>query len=422
MAVSVAQLTQPLVKSTVLADVYTLLGRAFGSPLELDPGSPVAGILDAVVGWAVDDIWNPLVVPALQAPFLDFATGDWLSLIAALVYNRPRILAQSGTQLVTFENRSTGGSVSQAAGTVRIKAVTGNAVGKTFTTTTALAIAAWTGSGAYPTGTATVSADIAGTASNALAADIGTFATGTPLVAGPVGCYVQSVAGSILGTDQETDPDLVVRCRLAVSEASDMGPRAEYQSIALDPVGAFTRRNLIPPTTWGVAQPSISRVTVIEAGSGIVNVYLASPSGGAAGSMSDVNSDVGKAYVAILMFVVPPGITCNVFAAVGHTVNPGSIVITLNAASNITSVSAVATATAGLIAFFENLQIGGSRLTTGGTGYVFEAAVSQACWGPGVVDVSVAGLNDDSPFALAANEVATLGAYTITANVVSQGS
>lgn len=420
MAISLTQLTQPLVKSAVLADVYTLLGRAFGAPLELDPGSPVAGILDAVVGWAVDTIWNPIVVPALQAPFLDYATGNWLSLIADLVYNRPRILAQAGTQTVVFENRSTLASVSAAAGAIRIKATTGTSAGKTFTSTTALTIGVWTGSGAYPTGAAIVEADIAGTVSNAASTDIGLYPT--PLVAGPVGCYVQSVAGAITGTDDETDADLAVRCRLAVSEASDMGPRAEYTSVALDSVGAFTRRGLTPPTSWGTGQPAIARVALIEPGNGIVNVYLASSSGPAGGSMADINSDVGKAFVALTAFVVPPGITMSAFPAVAHSVLVGAVVITVSASSNVTSAEAIATATAGLLNFFATLPIGGTRLDTGGTGYVFEAAVKYACWGPGVVDVLVTGLDDDSLFVLQPNEVATLGAYAISANVVAQGN
>lgn len=423
MAISVAQLTAPLVKSAVLADVYTLLGRVFGAPLELDPGSPVAGILDAVVGWAVDDIYNPAILPALQAPFLDYATGPWLSLIADLVYNRPRILAQAGTQTVTFENRSSSGAVSQAAGTVRIKATTGLAVGKTYTTTTALAIPAWTGSGAYPQATAIVQADIAGTASNAQAGDFGIFPN--HLVMGPVNCYVVSVAGSITGTDEESDPNLVVRCRLAVSEASDMGPRAEYTSIALDPVGAFTRRGLTPPTVWGIGQPAVSRVAVIEQGNANVAVYLASASGATGGSMGDVTSDVGKVGVAILAFVVPPGITCTVHGATAVSVPISAITITVSTASNVTSGEAVATATAGLTAFFANLPIGGSRLVNGAAGYVFAAAVEQACWGPGVVDVMVTGISDSpSPFALLAYDVATFAITPglITANVVSQGN
>lgn len=421
MAVSVEQLTSPLVKSAVLDDVYTLLGSVFGRKLELDPGSPVAGILDSVVGWAVDDIWNPIVVPALRAPFLDFATSQWLSLVADLIYNRPRIDAQPGSQTVTFENRNSGGGVSAAAGTVRIKAVTGDARGRTYTTQTLLTIAAWDGISAYPTGTATVEADIAGTASNALAGDIGTFATGTPLVAGPVLCYVKSAAGSINGTDEEDDPNLILRCRDAVSEVSDMGPRAEYVSIALDPVGAFTRRARTPPASWGTGNPAIARVAVVEPGNAVVNVYLASASGTTPGDMATDGTDVNKAFVALTSFVVPPGITMSAFGAPTFTVAPGAIVITLSAASNVTTVDAEAHADAGLKAFFRTVQIGGARKVQGGQGYLFEAAVENACWGPGVVDVSVAGLDDDTPLAVPATNVPGLGSYSITANIVGQG-
>jgi hypothetical protein len=201
-----------------------------------------------------------------------------------------------------------------------------------------------------------------------------------------------------------------------------MGPRAEYTSIALDPVGAFTRRNLPVPTTFNSGQPAITRVAVLEPGGSVVNVYLASSSGPAAGNMATAGSDVYEAYVAILAFVVPPGTTCNVYAATSHTVNPGAIAITLSAASNVAVPAAVATATAGLLNFFATLPIGGARTMTGGTGYVFEAAAKAAMWGPGVVDIVVPGLDDDTPLALGATDVAVLGTYSITATVVSQGN
>lgn len=418
MAVALSSLVTPLVKSAVLADIYTLLGAVFGSPVEFDDGAPVPAILDTFVGWAVDDIWNPLVVPALQAPFLDYATGFWLSLIADLVYNRPRLAAQAGTQVVTFENRSTLGAVAAAAGTVRIKAVTGPATGATYTTQTALSIVAWSGSGSFPTGQATCAADVAGTASNTAAGTIAIYST--PLVMGPVNCFVQSVAGNFTGTNQETDANLVVRCRAAVSEVSDMGPRAEYTSIALDPVGAFTRRNLAPPSTWTTPVPAISRVAVYEPGGGVVNVYLASASGPAAGSMGAINSDVGMAYVALLAFVQPPGITVNVYAADQVGVDITSIVITLSSSSNVTQPEAVATANAGLTDLFATIPIGGTRISTGGPGYLFLAAVEQACWGPGVVDVTVTGFAD---IGLGASVVPVLDLLNpITANVISQGN
>lgn len=419
MAIAISRLATALVKKAVLDDVYTLLGRAFGQPLELDPGSPIAGILDAIVGWAVDDIWNPIVLPALLAPFLDYATGDWLSLIADLVYNRPRIDAQAGTQTVTFQNISqvaiVDPAVNGAAGRIRIKAVSGPPTGKTYTTTTPLSIAAWGGSGPYPTGTAIVEADIAGTASNAQTNQIQTGTT-IPLVMGPVGCFVFSIAGAILGLDEETDPNLVERCRLAVSEASDMGPRAEYTSIALDPVGAFTRRNLPVPSTFSPGLPSISRVAVLEPGNAVVNVYLASSSGPAGGSANDPTTDLGKAAFAIQSFVVPPGTTCNVAAATSHSITLTSIVITLSAASNVSVPSAVAYAVAGINTFFSTLPIGGSRLTNGGTGYVFANAIVEACWGPGVIDVSVGAFAD---VALASNEVATFALPANPTSVIS---
>lgn len=413
MAISIDLLLAPLDKTAVLSDLYNLLGMLFGSPLTLDPGEPIPAVLDVVVGWAVDDLWNPFVLPALQAQFLDYASGDWLSLIAALKYNRPRIQALAGTQTVVFENRSLV-PISQAAGQVRIKSTTSTT---TYTLTTTLTIAAWSGSGAFPTGSGTVEADVVGSAGDAQPGDVPLYPT--PLVAGPISVFVQSVAGPIQGSDQESDVQLVTRCRLAVSEVSDMGPRAEYLSVALDPVGAFTRRGLTPPSTWGAGLPAISRVWIVEPGDGSVFVYLASPSGPAAGSSTIQDSDVYKANVAIQNFVAPPGAVVTVAPAVARSIAVGTVIVYVDRAANVTVAQAQAQALAAIDLYFQTLNISGARTVAGGTGFVFAnkiAAVAGA--GPGVIDVVLVSFTD---VALAADEVAVPdSSLVVVANLVTQ--
>ncbi len=96
----------------------------------------------------------------------------------------------------------------------------------------------------------------------------------------------------------------------------------------------------------------------------------------------------------------------------------------LSAASNVSQPEAIANAVAGLVAFFATLPIGGTKTTNGGAGYVFALAVSRACWGPGIVEVSLGAFAD---VLLAANDVATFTmpadpSSLITANIVSQGN
>lgn len=417
MAVSIKTLLSPLVKKDVLADLYALLGL-LGLPVTaFQDGEPIPAVLDVVVGWIVDRLWNPVVLPALQAPFLDYATGAWLSLIAALVYARPRIEQQAGTAVWVLENRGGGFSGTVAVGQVRVKH---GATNKTYTNTTSGTLAAWVGSGAYPIVSLTFEADEAGTASNALAGEIAT----APVSAPDANIFLYDRANVVtnattcLGSDEESDAHLVARIRAAVGDLSSAGPRATYFSTAFDPVGAFTRRDKIPPVSWGVAAPAISRLQIVEE-AGIVIVYCASTSGPAAGTSGDTDSDVGKANAAIQMFCRPPGIIVTVLPADEHAVTLGTITLELDAAANVSAAQAIATCEAALASFFSTLPVGGAKKVAGGTGYVFlnrlEGVITS---GPGVVTALMPSFVAD--LALAVGEVATYSA-TVQANIVDQG-
>ena len=411
MAASVPDLTANQDKKAVSADLYTLLGALFGYPLALQPGEPIPAVLDVVTGWFVDEIWNPLVVPALCAPFLDFSTGDWLGNFAFGTYDRERILTEAATGPITIENRTGGFVATQAAGQVRIKS---SASGKTYTNTTPIT---FDSSSPYPLGTGTFEADEEGTGSNANPGDIAAYPTA--LVVGPVGCYAQTNVGPLLGSDGEEDPLLVERCRLAPAELSAVSPPNAYASVCLDPLGAFARRQITPPSTWGTAAPAITRVGVREPGNSTIDVDLASASGPAAGSVSVVDSDVYKAWLACTL-ILPAGFTLNVAAAVVHNIGSGiTVTVYIDRASRVSQSQGLATANAGSATFFRLLAIGGKRTTPGGQGYVFADAVIAALGsGPGVIDVGFSSGFVD--VALAANEVAVPAWAAIQVQLVTQ--
>lgn len=409
MAVSIKQLLGgPLDKTKVLADLYDVLGAIFGQPLALQPGSPIPDVLDGVVEWFVDELWNPLALPALQAQVGDFATGFWLSLLAQTLWRRPRIEAQAGTLTVVLENR---GSFTGSLPVIRAKHAT---TGKTYSAAAgAGTITAYGGSGPYPTVSVTLTADEAGTKSNAQPNTLAMYPTA--LVAGPVNIFVQSNT-LCFGSDEEMDGPLLARGRAAVGELSAAGPSKAYLSVALDPTGAFTRRQLTPP--WPLTYvPAVTRIRVVDQAPGVA-VYLASNSGPAAGNTGTPDTDVFNVAMALLLFVIPPGIPKSIQAATAHTIVLGTITLTVDAAANVTATEAEDAAKAAIDSFFAKLPIGGARKTTGGTGYVFYEKVLGVFDAPSyVVEADMPSFIADA--ALAAGDVA-VPTYTIHANVVDQ--
>ena len=53
-------------------------------------------------------------------------------------------------------------------------------------------------------------------------------------MAGFSNLYAQTNAGALLGSDEEQDPALKTRCRLAKSQLSATGPWQKYASVVLD--------------------------------------------------------------------------------------------------------------------------------------------------------------------------------------------
>lgn len=423
-APAITSLLAPWDKTATLSSLYTLLGAVFGTPLALQPGEPVPALLDTMVGWAVDDVLNPIVLPALQSAVLDYASGPWLALRAWVDFNRPQIQQTAGTQTVILQNRgSFSGSI--AAGAIRIAStgsVTLTSKGATYTNTTAGTLVAFT-SGAYPTVTLTFEADAAGSASKALPGDFALYST-APTKA-PIGVFVQQVNGPFQGADLESDANLKLRIRAVPTELSPTPPREAYEAVARDPAGSLTRRGITPPTTWGAAAPAITRVRVVCPGNAVINVYLASASGPAAGDSSTADSDVYKAFLAITLVLNPFGTSAlTVVAASANDLALGVLTLVVDRDANVTADEAAATATAALTAYFATLPIGGQRLSAGGQGYVFVKAVLAVLGaGLGVIDVLMTGMsNGTADYAVAVSDVvvASWTNNTIAVNLVSQ--
>lgn len=423
MATGVTSLLTPIDPDDLFAIAETL-GTTLGlSTADFQPGEPAYAILDVASTWLANT-WNTFAIPALSSQFLDYATGSWLSLRAALDYNRPQAQASFAGGMLTVVNQGNG-YFSLTPGQLRVQ----NAAGNTYTNTTFGTLTPWAGgSTAYPTVQLQFTADVAGSASSCLPGGILT----TP-VSGPAGVVVQTNATPFVGNDAELESVTRQRCKAAVTEGSAGGPRGEYLSVAMDPVGAFSRREVPYPSSWNNATTgapipsSITRAVPIDLGLGNLQVALATASGPASGNATTPDTDVFKANAAIQCFVVPPGITCQVVPATAVQVPLGIITLYIDQNSGISVAEAIANATANLTNFFATLPIGGVRTVPGGQGYVLRNKILSLLTTPpnpnvtqvglGIFDALMPSFTADLPLPAAGVAVPS---FTITAVMVAQ--
>ncbi|KYG11404.1 hypothetical protein BE21_57480 [Sorangium cellulosum] len=422
MALSIYDMLSDLTDEGVLDDLKEI-AKALGlTTTAWQSGEPALG-LAAIFSRQIARIWNTYIVKALRAGFLDYATGDWLTLTALAVYGVRRRGKTFASLPVTLENRAGGLWVIQA-GDIRLR----NANGKTFRNVTEDTLAAWGGTGDYPEVTLTFEADEAGSASDT---PIGAIVT-TPVTA-PEGVFAlaNDVAG--YGQEEESDERLRERCRLSSAALSPGGPLAAYHFVALT-----TRRpdedddepDRLLATEEGDTFVGVTRVRVLDknvSGSGVapgnVVVYLASDSGAAGGSVGVEGSDVFLVNAALVRHVLPPGITLSTLPAVELTVTV-NIVLYVDRASNVTAAAAVDAATRAEQLFFRDFPIGGHRLSLMSGGRMFasevEAKASEAS--PGIIKAAATFTGatlSGSDLVVGINNV-VVPTFNITATVVTQ--
>jgi uncharacterized phage protein gp47/JayE len=377
MAVALSDLIKDLDRKDVL-DAFVQVAKALGlSTTAWQTGEPIYDLL-TIFADQIANLWNAFIVKAIRAVFLDYAEGDWLTLFAGTFYETWRNEATFATGTLVIENRSAS-FYNLSAGDITFQ----NSNGKTFKSVTAVTLPPWSGTGPYPTATISVQADEAGTASNTPINDLAGYPT--PPLSAPAGVYVYTDGGgntnteAFLGSDEESDDALRQRARLFVTTLSPAPPKSAYESVALS-VHVGANGPLLPEDAGYSSAPpvNINRVRVLEPGGGVVNVYLASPSGAAAGDTSTAGSDVYVANAAIQDRVVPAGISANVAAATEHAIAYGTITVYVDRATLVTATEAQADATAALTAYFQTLPIGGLRKAPGADGYVWANDVAAA--------------------------------------------
>lgn len=359
----------------------TILDMARAAGLDVDSwsaGDPTRTLL-AIVARALS--WVTTAASQFASGgFRTYATGDWLTLVAADIYGVTRREATYATGTVTLTNGG-GGVYVIAAGDLTFS---NTATGKTYRNT----------SGGTLNALGTLDVDvIAEEAGSASTAAIGAIDALVTTILG-VTC---SNAAAVVGIDAETDAEVTEACGESLAALSPDGPRDAYSYVA-----KHTAR-----PDGSIIEINRTRVVATSA-TGDVEVTLATATGAPAGG------DVTLIDTALQEQVVPATATLTTQAATEHAL---SVVYTAYVPSTcaLTDTEVADAVEASLVAYCSAMPIGGRRLTPGGTGYVFHdllrARISDAVADIFSVTLStpaadVALLDTDVP-------VVTVSSYTI---------
>jgi len=410
MAVSIDDLTTPLVPANVRGDL-TYFATVIGLTISTRPTDPTYQLIDWLAKWLCY-FWNTFAIPALRSSFGSLAVGAWLT-AWAMSKGVARPLATYATGPVTLENRSASFVDVSAVGAVSIT----NPAGYTFVsqgpapgnTGTMIAASGTT----YAQTTLVFQAVQAGTASNTAANAIAGYPT-TPASA-PPGVYVATssstpAAGNpaLLGTDAMGDPQLLALVRAQQGASASPGsPTAKILATAL----SATLPGGIPVAT--------NRVRISGANA-VCTLYCATPSGPTPGSLGSAGSELYQINAAEQAACAIPGLSISVQAATALPIDLGTVVLYVNAASNVSAASAIATATAAFDLWQSQLPVGGESLTSGGQGYALYnsiVAAFQSQINPGYPPQWVTGM-----YYTAGNQVSNMGqTFVATASGTSGG-
>lgn len=339
------------------------------------PGDPTRSlfIFEATKLSALETI----VVGFVGSGFLDFATGDWLTILAQEVFNVTRPEATFATADCLLTN--TGGAIFDiAAGDLTAK---NTDTGATYHNTT--------GGTLVSSGTLTLTfeADIAGSGGNASVGEI------DDLVTTLLGVTISN-ALSAVGIDAQDDPTLRQQCRDKLGSLSPNGPADAYSYVARTP--ALT----------GVTD--VTRVrTFPDSSTGDVLVYIAGPSGGVSGG------DVTAVTNAIALNALPLAITPTVLSANNVPVSVTSTVWVYRSV-NKTTAQVQADVNTALTNLFLAQPIGGNIIPPATSGSLYQSSILAAIEDvyPQIFRVSLASPTGDTP--LGNGDVPVLGSVSTT--------
>lgn len=319
----------------------------------------------------------------IESGFLDYATGDWLKVLAEQVYGVVVPDATFATTSVTLTNTG-GGIYIVEANDLTFK---NTATGRTYHNTEGGTL-----SGTPGTLTLTVVADEAGSESSAGAGEIDELVT-TLL---GVTC---SNASAAVGTDEQSAATTRQQCRDKLGSLSPNGPKDAYSYVARN--AALTGTSVV------------TRVRVYpDSDTGEIDIYVAGASG-AVGA-----PDVALVEEAIATWATPLCITPTV-ASASSVVVPVTYTLWIYKSCNKTSGEVAADVATALGAMFAARPIGGDIIPPATSGALYKSMIEstiRATFPNHAFRVTVASPASDT--ALTVGQIAALGTVTPTVNLV----
>lgn len=384
---NLSDLITPMTSDQVKKSIYTVIGKVGVDVTIWKPGAVVRTIIAAVA--IILAALTTLISLIATSGFLSLASGVWLTLVARYVFGVERNLATFGTGTLTLTNTG-GGMYTLNAGAYTVVNLD---TGKTYHNVAGFTL--------NPNATLTINiiADEVGAASTSGVGNI----TGQ---ANALNGVLVSNPTAVVGTDDELDPDLQLRCLDKLGSFSPNGPSDAY---------AFVARSALRPDGSSIG---VNRVIVTNDGFGNVFVTLATASGPVPGDQNDPTTDLGMIRLAMLQKATP---LCVVPYALSATPVQQALTFTAYAynTQGLTSALLLTAVTAALAQLFATLPLGGHVLTAG-PGFIFleefKAAMTAAV--PSLFRI-VFTIPATDP-TLVGGQVLTLGAVTGTVQFVSK--
>lgn len=376
MTFDITQLVTPVSRDEMLEELLSIAASLGLPTTSWQSGQPMLTLLTTVAQKLAD--LTVVAVDITKGGFGDLLpSDDWADLWAESRFNVTRVPATQATGFVDLTN-STGTQYDLEVGEL---IVAHDVTGKIYRNTAAISILASTG-----LDDVAIAADEPGIGSNAAPDSITTLVS--TLIG--VGCTNPS---SVLGTDQETTPALVIRARAKLGALSPNGPKDAYNYVATTPSLSAT------------STPITRTRTVTSETTGAVSVYLATAAG------APIGGDVAIVQAAIDTYAEPWGATATAIAATPHIV-----AVTYQAwisGSQLTTAQIQTAVGVALAAWFATLDLGGFVIPPD-TGAVYVSSLEYVIRAatPGILRVVVSLPAAD--VVLTPNEVATLGTITPT--------
>jgi thiamine phosphate synthase YjbQ (UPF0047 family) len=381
---SLVQLATLLVQQTK-AEIYDYaigIAESIGLPVSTwQAGDPTRSLfhIESELLATLEEV----VVNFVKSGFLDYATGDWLKVVADQVFGVTVPSATYATTDVTLTNTG-GGLYTIEAGDLTLKNST---TGKTYRNTTGGTLA----SGPGTTLTITVTADEAGSESSAGAGEI------DELVTGLLGVTCTNPTAAV-GVDEQDESVTKQQCRDKLDSFSPNGPKGAYSYVA--------RNSELTGTS------NITRVRVYsDSDTGDVTVYLAGASGAIAAADRDLVEE------AILEWATPLCITPTVSSATNVTVNV-TYELWIYKSCNKTAAEVADDIETALEAMFAERPIGGDIIPPSTTGALYHSMIESTIRGvfPQAFRCTLSSPSGDT--AITNGQVAALGTVSGTVHIV----